>query len=101
MYISEYKILFYEISISISIADNDVDLLSGNHSLSRLNSSEENIAQLNKTRNNIVYCIEKYQITIIATEIGIGVLDLPQVIFCKVYLTTEEEDQKTRPPEVQ
>lgn len=80
---------FYEI---VSITDNDIELLSGNHNLSRLNASEDTISRLNTTRNNIVYCIEKYQITIIATEVGIGILDLPQVIFCEVYLATEEEE---------
>lgn len=33
----------------------------------------------NKIRNNIVYCIEKYQITILATEFGVGIFELPQV----------------------
>lgn len=32
-----------------------------------------------KYRNQILYCLEKYQITILATEIGIEDLQLPQV----------------------
>lgn len=54
-------------------------LLAGYQSL-RCTTNPTDVSDKNKIKKNIVYCIEKYQITILATEYGIGSLELPQVI---------------------
>lgn len=60
------------------IADNTEALLAGYKNLERIVPSV--FSDKNTTKNNIVFSIEKYQLTILATEFGIGTLELPQVI---------------------
>ncbi|KAM7342722.1 putative ATP-dependent RNA helicase DHX35 [Cochliomyia hominivorax] len=63
--------------------DNEEELLLAGYQSLRCSTSTNNntdFSDKNRIKNNIVYCIEKYQITILATEYGIGSLELPQYL---------------------
>ncbi|XP_046811211.1 probable ATP-dependent RNA helicase DHX35 isoform X1 [Lucilia cuprina] len=60
------------------IKDNEEELLAGYQNIRHTNPSD--VSDKKKSKNNIVFCIEKYQITILATEFGIGTLELPQYL---------------------